>query len=127
MPTIQFIGHVEPRTLAVNGVFNQTIFDPSRRISARLRINFQNSKVEVTCDLALPTEIGSLHVLAYDMCRLWINMYSFATGIGYTLHFDEVINADGQRKNLISQFVQAKELCTAYNLEQGMEEAWHIL
>jgi hypothetical protein len=127
MHIIQYFGHIEPRSAEFNSDTDQNITDESRGISARFRMRIQGSEVHLVCNLKSQVHPNSLYVLAYDMCRLWINMHSFATGISYTLHFDEMIDYAGRREKLSSQFVHAKRLCTAYNLEEGMKEAWLIL
>ena len=63
-----------------------------------LTVSIEKSLIAVTCGLNRynePTDLAFIHNRAMDLSRSIVNLFAFATGLGFLVHFDTFVMPDG--------------------------------
>jgi len=94
----------------------------------------EKSIVTVACTLdRYKTEyLSEIYRRAFDIVRSAINLAAFASGVGYSVIFESVINASGQAEMFVPQDLSLAHVCTSFSLNSqpgktSIGEMWDLV
>jgi len=135
MPTITFIGRVLPACYQIS--LSSKTLDwkwGEENLTLQFDCRADKSIVTVTCtlDRYRPEYLEEIHRRAFDLVRSAVNLAAFATGVGYSVIFESVIDTSGQTKIFAPQDLSLARLCTSFSLnpqpgKTSISEMWDLV
>jgi hypothetical protein len=119
MPTITFVGRVFPAYYQIS--LSSKPLDwkwGEENLILHFDCRVEKSIVTVACtlDRYRPEYFGEIHKRAFDIIRSAINLAAFASGVGYSVIFESVIDTSGQKTMFVQQDLSLAHLCTSFSL-----------
>jgi hypothetical protein len=120
MPTITFVGRVFPACYQISLSSNPLDWKwEQENLTLHFDCRVEKSIVTVACTLDRygPEYFAEIHKRAFDVIRSAINLAAFASGVGFNVIFESVINASGQKTMFALQDLSLARLCTSFSLD----------
>jgi hypothetical protein len=97
---------------------------PDQNLTVDFTIKIEESKLEVKCDATRfvhSEHLSMLSMHAHDLARAAVDSFSFYHGIGLTVFLEIFVDPNGTQTTLVARSEEAKELCTAFNLDESYQ------
>jgi len=135
MPTITFVGRVFPAYYQIS--LSSKTLDwkwGEEDLTLHFDCRVEKSIVTVACtlDRYRSEYLVEIHRRAFDIIRSAINLAAFASGVGYSVIFESVIDTSGQKAMFVAQDLSLAQLCTSFSLnpqpgKASIGEMWDLV
>jgi predicted DNA-binding ArsR family transcriptional regulator len=122
MPTVHFMGYVEPRNihLMMENLNPVTERDKATGYVTTFTIAIIDSVVSVECEVdeVRREYISNLYTRSYEITRTLVNLVSLKMGWGLKVYLETYIAPDGKEETLMTRMDSIRGLFTSYDLNQ---------
>lgn len=132
MPIVYFLGTVLPETVKVTVSKAFEADWPAKDIGLEMHftLNIENSEINVACEVNRWESDCLVHVYkrAVDMAQSAVNLASFASGFGTTIHMHTVVTPNGEKSAIQHRDDYLPSLVTAFKTgDPNFEQIWGIV
>ncbi len=128
MPKLRFLGGVHPKEPLIRDMpeFGGAFTVPSINLRSEFVLKIKNSEIAVECgvDSYDPGHLVMLFHQSFDLARVAVDLFAFATGHSFTVVLDAFEDPTGRRQPINVGNPHLAGLCTAFRINTANDDSF---